>query len=93
MGVEELRRIAKKGMMGAMVWAEPPEDRPDSLPDFDVFWPAAQELNLPLSLNILTRGLDFFKGNLVRQVAVLHHEIVAEGTVKCVYLRSARTYS
>jgi predicted TIM-barrel fold metal-dependent hydrolase len=58
-GVEELRRIAKKGMRGAMIWAEPPEDRPHSLPDYDTFWAAAQELNLPLSLHILTsrRGM------------------------------------
>jgi predicted TIM-barrel fold metal-dependent hydrolase len=78
-GVEELRRIAKKGMRGAMIWAEPPEDRPYSLPDYDAFWAAAQELNLPLSLHILTSrrgmGSDFFKGNLARQVAILHHEI------------------
>jgi predicted TIM-barrel fold metal-dependent hydrolase len=78
-GVQELKRIAKKGMSGAMIWAEPPEARPYSLPHYDVFWAAAQELNLPLSLHILTSrrgmGSDFFKGNLARQVAVLHHEI------------------
>jgi predicted TIM-barrel fold metal-dependent hydrolase len=78
-GVQELRRIAHKGMRGAMIWAEPPEDRPYSHPDYDPFWAAAQELNLPLSLHILTSrrgmGSDFFKGNLARQVAVLHHEI------------------
>jgi len=78
-GVQELRRIAKKGMRGAMIWAEPPEDRPYNHPDYDPFWAAAQELNLPLSLHILTSrrgmGSDFFKGNLARQVAVLHHEI------------------
>src|SRR5262249_28250645 len=31
--VGELRRIAGKGMRGAMIWAEPPEDRPYSNPD------------------------------------------------------------
>jgi len=78
-GVAELRRIAKKGMRGAMIWADPPEDRPYNHPDYDPFWAAAQELNTPLSLHILTgrrgMGSDFFKGNLARQVAVLHHEI------------------
>src|SRR5438552_9630351 len=77
--VEELNRIAKKGMRGAMIWAEPPNERPYSHPDYEPFWAAAQELNLPLSLHILTSrrgmGSDFFKGNLARQVAVLHHEI------------------
>ncbi len=78
-GVQELRRIAKKGMRGAMIWAEAPDERPYNHPDYDPFWAAAQELDLPLSLHILTSrkgmGSDFFKGNLARQVAVLHHEI------------------
>src|ERR1043166_2603109 len=78
-GVTELKRIAKKGMRGAMIWADPPEDRPYSHPDYNPFLAAAQELNMPLSLHILTgrrgMGSDFFKGNLARQVAVLHHEI------------------
>jgi predicted TIM-barrel fold metal-dependent hydrolase len=40
--------------------------------------PAAQELNLPLSLHVITGrkgGVDFFKGNLALQGATLHHEI------------------
>jgi predicted TIM-barrel fold metal-dependent hydrolase len=77
--VQELRRIAKKGMRGAMIWAEAPSDRPYSHPDYDPFWAAAQELNIPLSLHILTgrrgTGVDFFKGDLALQVATLHHEI------------------
>src|SRR2546428_7935731 len=78
-GVQELRRIAKKGMRGAMIWAEAPSDRPYSHADYDPFWAAAQELNMPLSLHILTgrkgTGVDFFKGNLALQVATLHHEV------------------
>jgi predicted TIM-barrel fold metal-dependent hydrolase len=78
-GVQELRRIAKKGMRGAMIWAEAPSDRPYSHSDYDPFWAAAQELNMPLSLHILTgrrgTGVDFFKGDLALQVATLHHEI------------------
>src|SRR2546425_11229452 len=77
--VEEMKRIAKKGLRGVMIWASPPEDRPYTHPDYDPFWAAAQDLNMPLSLHILTSrrgmGSDFFKGNLARQVAVLHHEI------------------
>src|SRR6266851_1423493 len=34
-GVEELKRIEKKGMRGAMIWAEPPEDQPYSHPDYN----------------------------------------------------------
>lgn len=78
-GVQELQRIAKKGMRGAMIWAEPPGDRPYSHPDYNPFWAAAQELNMPLSLHILTgrkgTGVDFFKDNIALQVATLHHEV------------------
>jgi predicted TIM-barrel fold metal-dependent hydrolase len=78
-GVAELQRIVKRGMRGAMIWAEAPEDRPYNHPDYDPFWAAAQELDVPLSLHILTSrrgtGADFFKGNLARQAAVIHHEI------------------
>jgi predicted TIM-barrel fold metal-dependent hydrolase len=78
-GIQELRRIAKKGMRGAMIWAEAPGDRPYNHPDYDPFWAAAQEFNLPLSLHILTgrkgTGVDFFRGNLALQVAMLYHEV------------------
>lgn len=78
-GVQELKRIAKKGMRGAMIWAEAPGDRPYNHPDYDPFWAAAQEFNLPLSLHILTgrkgTGVDFFRGNLALQVAMLYHEV------------------
>jgi predicted TIM-barrel fold metal-dependent hydrolase len=78
-GVQELQRIAKKGMRGAMIWAEAPSDHPYSHPDYEPFWAAAQDLNMPLSLHILTgrrgTGVDFFKGDLALQVATLHHEI------------------
>src|SRR6266852_5797481 len=78
-GVQELQRIAKKGMRGAMIWAEAPSDHPYSHRDYEPFWAAAQDLNMPLSLHILTgrrgTGVDFFKGDLALQVATLHHEI------------------
>ena len=53
-GVAELQRIAKKGMRGALIWGAPPEDKPYSSPEYDPFWAAAQDLNMPLSLHILT---------------------------------------
>jgi predicted TIM-barrel fold metal-dependent hydrolase len=52
--VEELQRIAKKGLRGALIWGAPPEDRPYSSPEYDPFWAAAQEADFPLSLHILT---------------------------------------
>ena len=52
--VAELERIAKKGLRGALIWGAPPEDKPYSLPDYDPFWAAAQDLQMPLSLHIGT---------------------------------------
>lgn len=52
--IDELERIAHKGLRGALIWGSPPDDRPYSLPDYDPFWAAAQDLELPLSLHILT---------------------------------------
>ncbi|MEE9149185.1 MAG: amidohydrolase family protein [Candidatus Tectomicrobia bacterium] len=53
-GVKELQRCAKKGLKGAMIWASPPEDHDHGDPIYDPFWAAAQDLNMPLSLHILT---------------------------------------
>ena len=39
---------------GALIWGAPPEDKPYSSPEYDPFWAAAQDLNMPLSLHILT---------------------------------------
>jgi predicted TIM-barrel fold metal-dependent hydrolase len=78
-GTKKLERIAQKGMRGAIIWAEPPDDRPYSHTDYDPFWAAVSELNMPLSLHILTgrkgMGIDFFADNLARQVSTLHHEV------------------
>jgi predicted TIM-barrel fold metal-dependent hydrolase len=78
-GIEELTRIAKNGMKGAMIWAEPPGDRPYSHTDYDPFWAAAQDLGMPLSLHILTArkgmGVDFFAADLLLRASTLHHEV------------------
>ena len=78
--VAELQRIAKQGMRGAMIWAEPPDERPYSHPDYEPFWAAAQDLNLPLSLHILTArggtGANQAAGrNFLLSLANLHHQI------------------
>ncbi|MBI3250001.1 MAG: amidohydrolase [Deltaproteobacteria bacterium] len=78
--VAELQRIAKLGMRGAMIWAEPPDDRPYSHPDYEPFWAAAQDLNMPLSLHILTArggtGANQNSGkNFLLSLANLHHQI------------------
>ncbi len=52
--VAELERIRERGMAGAMIWGEAPAERPYSHPDYEPFWAAAQDLEMPLSLHILT---------------------------------------
>jgi predicted TIM-barrel fold metal-dependent hydrolase len=77
--VKELTRVGNKGMKGAMIWAEAPDERPYNHRDYDPFWAAAQDLNMPLSLHILTgrrgTGIDFLKGNIALQACTLHHQV------------------
>jgi predicted TIM-barrel fold metal-dependent hydrolase len=53
-GVKELERCAALGVKGAMIWGWPPADRPYHAPMYDRLWGAAQDLELPLSLHIVT---------------------------------------
>jgi predicted TIM-barrel fold metal-dependent hydrolase len=53
-GVKELKRCAKMGLRGAMIWADPPADKQYDDPVYDPFWEAAQELEMPLTLHIIT---------------------------------------
>jgi predicted TIM-barrel fold metal-dependent hydrolase len=53
-GVKELRRCAKAGLKGAVIWASPPDDRPYPASLYDPFWAEAQELGMPLSLHSIT---------------------------------------
>lgn len=54
-GVKELQRAAKLGLVGAMIAVSPLPDRPYGLADYDVFWAAAQDLGLPISLHTATQ--------------------------------------
>ncbi len=76
-GVEELRRCAKMGLRGVLIWGSPPADKPYSHKDYDPFWAAAQDLNMPISLHILTgrrgHGIDF--GHILHSYMSLPHEI------------------
>jgi len=53
-GVKELERTHKNGMRGAMIWGSPPADKPYSSRVYDKFWQAASELQMPLSLHVIT---------------------------------------
>jgi predicted TIM-barrel fold metal-dependent hydrolase len=53
-GVRELERCAALDLKGAMIWGYPPDDRPYYSPAYDRLWAAAADLQLPLSLHIVT---------------------------------------
>ena len=53
-GARELERAAKIGLKGAMIWGAPPEDKPYWQKVYDPFWQVAQDLQMPLSLHVIT---------------------------------------
>ena len=74
----ELRRVAKLGLRGAMIWAEPPVDRPYSHPDYAPFWATAQELDMKMSLHSLTsrrKDSDPGKADMLYRAVILYQEV------------------
>ena len=53
-GIKELERCAKMGLVGALIPVSPPEKRPYEKPEYEPLWAAAQDLGIPLSLHIGT---------------------------------------
>ena len=53
-GVAELERCAKKGLIGAMISVYPPEKRNYTKPLYERLWATAQDLDMPLSLHFGT---------------------------------------
>lgn len=53
-GIQELERCKELGLKGAMIWNSAPDDRPYSSDEYDPFWKAAQELEMPVSFHALT---------------------------------------
>lgn len=53
-GIKELERCKKGGLIGALIWQVPPENLPLTSDYYDPFWEAAQDLNMPVNLHILT---------------------------------------
>jgi len=52
--VAELRRCKDAGLRGAMIWLRPPDSHSFLNADNDPFWAAAQEMDMPVALHILT---------------------------------------
>lgn len=69
--VPALERAKDLGLKGAMVWAEPPNDRPFFTEIYDPFWEAAEALDMPVSLHVVTAARrderDQGDGGLVEQ--------------------------
>ena len=53
-GAKELERAKKIGLKGAMIWGAPPAERPYWHKSYDPFWQVAQDLEMPLSLHVIT---------------------------------------
>jgi predicted TIM-barrel fold metal-dependent hydrolase len=53
-GVAEMERCRKAGMKGALIWQAPHPDLPFHSEHYEPLWNAAEELEMPLSLHILT---------------------------------------
>ena len=52
--VKELERCANLGFTGAMIPAYPPEEKRYYLPEYEPLWAAAQDLEMPISLHVVT---------------------------------------
>ena len=52
--IAELERCKNGGMRGALVWQVPPPELSFTSDYYDRFWAAAQEMDMPVSLHILT---------------------------------------
>ena len=53
-GVKELERCANLGLAGGMITVYPPSGRGYYLPEYDLLWAAAQNLEMPLGLHLVT---------------------------------------
>jgi predicted TIM-barrel fold metal-dependent hydrolase len=74
LAVAELERCCKQNLKGAMIWGSPPEDRPYSSSIYDPFWQAAAELEMPLSLHVVTGGTKSPAWQMVGHIAKSEHD-------------------
>jgi predicted TIM-barrel fold metal-dependent hydrolase len=52
--VQELERCRKAGLRGATIWQVPPPEIPFTSDHYERFWAAAQEMQMPVNLHILS---------------------------------------
>lgn len=56
--IAEMTRTRNAGMVGAMIWQVPHPNLPFTSDHYERFWAAAQDLDMPIELHILT-GFDY----------------------------------
>lgn len=56
--IEEMTRCKNAGMVGAMIWQVPHPDLPFTSDHYETLWSAAEDLEMPIQLHILT-GFDY----------------------------------
>lgn len=52
--ITELKRCKRAGLKGGLIWQVPPDELAFSTDHYERFWAAAQDLEMPISLHILT---------------------------------------
>jgi predicted TIM-barrel fold metal-dependent hydrolase len=53
-GIKEMERCKKEGLKGALIWQVPPPHLSFASDYYDPFWEAAQDMDMPVNLHILT---------------------------------------
>ena len=78
--IKELERCKKEGMKGCLIWQVPPENLAFATDYYEPFWEAAQDLDMPVNLHILTgfnysrflgtrKGIEAFRGSVNLKLA------------------------
>ena len=71
--VKELERCRKAGLRGALLWQAPHPEIPFTSNHYEKFWAAAQDLEAPVSMHILTghsyhskerKGIEHYRGSV-----------------------------
>ncbi len=79
--IKELHRVAKNGMKGVMLNPYPANTIPYGHPQYDPFWAAAQELDLPVAIHPVGRsnalGLEWYSGFDTGTPSALWYLVVA----------------
>jgi len=76
--VKELERCRRAGLKGALIWQAPHPDLPFHSAHYDKFWAAAEDLDAPVSMHILTghsyhgkerKGIEHYRGSVNLKLA------------------------